>query len=119
MTRIRKAANLDENTPLHAAMYNCTDTSHAYMIGHFIPASGTPEGFFALTVPASTWAIFPTEELGMAEAAQQAAVMWKRIFTEWFATSGYELANAPELEVHYNKGNGKFVTEIWIPIMKK
>jgi len=118
MTQIRKAGNLDENTPLHAAMYNCTDTSHAYMIGHFIPASGAPKGFFTLSVPASTWAIFPTGELSMAEAAGQAAVMWKRIFTEWFATSGYELANAPELELHHKKANDKFVTEIWIPIEK-
>jgi len=118
MERIRTAGNLDENTPLHAAMYNCTDTSHAYMIGHLIPASGTPEDFFTLSVPASTWAIFPTEELSMAEAAGQAAVMWKRIFTEWFATSGFELANAPELELHYKKTDDKFVTEIWIPIEK-
>lgn len=119
MVRIRKAGNLNENAPLHAAMYNCTDTSHAYMIGHFIPASGDPKDFFTLTVPASTWAIFPTEELSMAEAAKQAAIMWKRIFTEWFATSGYELANAPELELHYKKAENKYITEIWIPIVKK
>jgi AraC family transcriptional regulator len=118
ITRIRKAGILNENTPLHAAMYNCTDTSHAYMIGHFVPASGAPEGFNTLTVPASTWAVFPTEELSMAEAAQQAAIMWKSIFTEWFATSGYELANTPELELHYKKCNDKYVTEIWIPIEK-
>lgn len=118
MTRIRKAGNLADSEPLHAAMYNCTDTSHAYMIGHFIPASGTPNDFFTLTVPTAMWAVFPTEELIMEEAAQQAAIMWKRIFTEWFATSGYALANAPELELHYSKGDGKFMTEIWIPIEK-
>lgn len=117
--RIRKAGNLDENTPLHAAMFNCTETSHAYMIGHFIPASDAPEGFFTLNVPASMWAVFSTEELSMIEAAQQAAIMWKRIFTEWFATSGYELANAPEMELHYKKDNDKYVTEIWIPIEKR
>lgn len=119
MTRIRKAGDFDENTPLHAAMYNCTDTSHVYMIGHFIPASDAPKGFSSLTVPASTWAVFPTEELSMPETVRQAGVMWKRIFTEWFATSGYELANVPEMELHHNIGNGLFVTEIWIPIVKR
>jgi len=119
MSQIRKAVNLNEDVPLQAAMYNCTDTSHAYMIGHFIPASGVPKNFTTLAIPASTWAIFPTEELNMAESAQQAAIMWKRIFTEWFATSDYELANAPELELHFSKGNDRFVTEIWIPIVKK
>lgn len=55
----------------------------------------------------------------MEEAAEQTAVMWKRIFTEWFATSGYELGDAPELELHHRKTEDKFVTEIWIPIEKK
>lgn len=118
MARIRKAGKLEDNTPLHAALYHCTDTSHGYMIGHFAPADEVPEGFFSLTVPASTWAVFRTDELDMAEAAQQSAVMWKRIFTEWFATSGYELANAPELELHHRQGNDTYMTEIWIPVEK-
>ncbi len=119
MTKIRRAAHLDDNTPLHAAMFNCTDTSYSYLIGYFISNIEVPKDFITLNVPASTWAIFRTEELSMIEAAQQAAAMWKRIFTEWFATSDYLLANAPELEVHYSKGNGKYITEIWIPVSKK
>lgn len=119
MNKIRNAGKIDESIPLHAAMYNCTDSSHSYMIGYFSPTSGSPQGFPTIAIPASTWAVFPTEELSMLEAAQQAGVMWKRIFTEWFTTSGYELANAPEMELHYNKGNHLFMTEIWIPIVKK
>lgn len=64
------------------------------------------------------WAVFPTEELYMAEAAQQAFVMWKRIFTEWIATSVFELANTSNLEWHFNRNNGNYITEIWIPIAK-
>ncbi len=119
MAKIREVCNLDENTPLHAAMFNCTDTSHAYMIGYFMPESGVSEGFKTLKIPASTWAIFPTGELTMAESAKQAAVMWKRIFTEWFATSGYEPANAPELELHNKTSDDKYITEIWIPISQR
>ena len=118
ISKIRIAGNIDESTPLHAVMYNCTDTSHSYMIGYFTPKSGVPEGFVSIKIPSSTWAIFPTGELDIVETGKQTAIMWKRIFTEWFTTSGYELANVPELELHYNKGNGKFVTEIWIPIKK-
>jgi AraC family transcriptional regulator len=120
MDRIRNVANVDESTPLHAAMFNCTDTSHSYMIGYFAPEKCIiHKDFTVLAIPASIWAIFPTEELSMAETAQQAAIIWKRIFTEWFATSGYELApNIPEFELHHNKGNGKYVTEIYIPIIK-
>jgi len=120
MDRIRKAASVDDTVPLHAAMFNCTDTSHSYLIGYFPPENGILKGFTVLTIPASTWAVFPTEELSMAETAQQASIMWKRIFTEWFATSGYELApNVPEIELHHNMGNGKYVTEIYIPIIKR
>lgn len=118
MTKIREAGGLDENEPLHAAMYNCTDTSHSYLIGHFVPVDHSYKDFFNLAVPTSTWAVFSTDELSMAEVAEQAAIMWKRIFTEWFATSGYELANVPELELHFKKGDGKFLTEIWIPIKR-
>jgi AraC family transcriptional regulator len=116
--KIRIARGIEESTPLHAAMYNCTDTSHSYMIGYFTPNSEVPEGFVSLKIPSSTWAIFPIEELDVIETGTQTAIMWRRIFTEWFATSGYELANVPELELHYNKGNGKFLTEIWIPVKR-
>ena len=119
MEKIRIAANIDGNTPLHAAMYNCTDTSHSYMIGYLKTKTDLSEDFVLLKIPSTTWAIFPTEELDMVETTKQAAIMWKRIFTEWFATSGYELTpNVPELEFHQSKGNGKFVTEIWIPVKK-
>jgi AraC family transcriptional regulator len=120
MEKIRKTASIADDTPLHAAMFNCTDTSHSYLIGYFTPKNGVLRDFTVLTIPASTWAVFPTEELGMAETAQQAAIMWKRIFTEWVVTSGYELAsNVPEFELHHSKGNGKYLTEIYIPIVKK
>ena len=120
MDKIRKAANIGDNVPLHAAMFNCTDSSHSYLIGYFLPENGVLKNFTVLAVPASTWAVFPTDELSIMETAQQAAIMWKRIFTEWFATSGYELApNVPEFELHHDKGNGKYVTEIYIPIIKR
>jgi len=36
----------------------------------------------------------------------------KRFFVKG-ALPGYELACAPELELNFNKGNGKFIKEIW------
>jgi AraC family transcriptional regulator len=120
MDRIRKVAGIADTVPLHAAMFYCTDTSHSYMIGYFPPDNGVLKDFTVLTIPASTWAIFPTEELSIAETAQQTAIMWKRIFFFFFATSSYELApNVPEFELHHNKGDGKYVTEIYIPIIKQ
>lgn len=43
----------------------------------------------------------------------------KRAITEWLPTSGYEYADAPDIEVYLNQdpNNSKF--EVWILIRKK
>lgn len=119
IARIQAAAGVSAGTPVHAAIYNCTDTQYGYLLCYLSPKANDVSDFVKLTVPAGTWAVFPTEILSREAVAQQAAHMWKRIFTEWFATSGYELANAPEMEMHFRHGDGKYLTEIWIPITAK
>lgn len=45
----------------------------------------------------------------------------KRIVTEWLPTSGYEYANAPDIEV-YSEGNTQskdYKCEAWLPIIMK
>lgn len=116
--RIQVAAGVSSDTPVHSAIHDCTDTQYTYLLCCLTPASAEVEKFAKCSIPAGTWAVFPTETASREEAAQQASKMWKRIFTEWFTTSDYELANAPEMEMHYNRGDGKFLTEIWIPIIK-
>jgi AraC family transcriptional regulator len=47
--------------------------------------------------------------------------VWERIFQEWFPATGYEHAEAPELEV-YPDGNTAaedYRCEVWIPVVKK
>lgn len=69
------------------------------------------------TVPAHTWAVF--DSVGpMPDAIQD---VWKRIFSEWFPATGFEHADAPELEV-YPEGDpnaADYVCQVWIPIVKK
>ena len=68
-------------------------------------------------VPATTWAIF--ECIGpMPNAIQE---LQKRIITEWLPTSGYEYADAPDIEV-YPEGDTSsqnYKCEVWLPITKK
>ena len=76
-----------------------------------------PQGMEALEVPACTWAIF--ECVGAIPAAIQEVT--QRIFTEWFPSSGYEHAEAPELE-WYSVGDSSqmdYRSEIWMPVVKK
>ncbi|MHA7767717.1 AraC family transcriptional regulator [Bacillus atrophaeus] len=47
---------------------------------------------------------------------------WDRIFSEWFPSTGYEHAEAPELEVYPASRDihaSDQRTEIWIPVVKK
>lgn len=75
------------------------------------PIDNTLEEF---EVPASTWAIFAGE--GNSLSIQE---LEKRIVTEWLPTSGYEYANAPDVEVYLNADPDNAKYEVWIPVTKK
>lgn len=66
------------------------------------------------TVPASTWAIFAGT--GASQSIQE---LEQRIVTEWLPTSGYEYANAPDIEVYLNPDPDNAQYEVWIPVIKK
>ncbi|WP_026895238.1 AraC family transcriptional regulator [Clostridiisalibacter paucivorans] len=66
-------------------------------------------------VPKSTWAIFYGEG-AMPHSIQE---LEKRIITEWLPTSGYEYANAPDIEVYLSADSQNAKFEVWIPIVKK
>lgn len=73
--------------------------------------------FTTWTVSPQTWAVF--ESIGPMPGAIQE--VWHRIFAEWFPATGFQHANAPELEV-YPPGDvtsPDYRCEIWIPVVKK
>ncbi|KOS25022.1 AraC family transcriptional regulator [Bacillus anthracis] len=89
-------------------------------LDHYIGVATTkdcPEQFAQLEVAASTWAIF--EAVGpFPETLQN---VWGRIYSEWFPSSNYELAEGPEIlwNEQKNISSTKFKSEIWIPVKKK
>ncbi len=76
-----------------------------------------PEGMEEYTVPACTWAIFTC--IGPMPSAIQ--TLQKRIVGEWLPTSGYEYANAPDIEVYFegNQQAEDYRSEVWLPVEKK
>lgn len=67
-------------------------------------------------VPAATWAVF-TSIGPMPHAIQD---VWRRIFEEFFPSTGYQHGDGPELEVYpdgdaYAEG---YRCEVWIPVVK-
>lgn len=83
---------------------------------YFIAVSSTkePGAFEAYTVPASTWAIFPGS--GTNQSIQE---LEQRVVTEWLPASGYEYADAPDIEVYLNPDPQNAQYEVWIPVRKK
>ncbi len=76
-----------------------------------------PEDMTEYHVPQCTWAIF--ECIGaMPDAIQN---LQKRIVSEWLPNSGYEYANAPDIEVYFegNQQAEDYRCEVWLPVEKK
>lgn len=74
------------------------------------------DGLESYLIPETTWAVF--ECIGPMPEAMQ--TLQKRIVTEWLPTSGWEYADAPDIEVYF-EGDQKalnYRSEVWMPIMK-
>ena len=99
---------------VYSGMYE--DNTTDYYIAA-ITDKDSPKDMCKLEIPALTWAIF--EIIGPMPMAM--AEIWGRIFSEWFPTSGYEHAEAPEVEWYSNgdMSSINYRSEIWIPVIKK
>jgi AraC family transcriptional regulator len=76
----------------------------------------TPDNMVEYEIPAGTWAVF--ECIGpMLGAIQE---LQKRIVTEWLPTSGYEYANAPDIEVYFegDQQAPNYRSEVGCPSLK-
>ena len=89
-------------------------------LDHYIGAATTndcPDRLAQLEVAASTWAVF-TAVGPFPETLQN---VWGRIYSEWFPSAGYELAEGPEMlwNEHKDVTSPAFKSEIWIPVKQK
>lgn len=74
-----------------------------------------PEDMFEVVIPANKWAIFP----GKGKMPDSIQELSKRIMTEWFPTSGYEWAEAPDIELYKTPDPSEGEFEIWVPVREK
>lgn len=76
-----------------------------------------PKDLVELSVAPSAWAVF--EAVGpFPETLQN---VWGRIYSEWFPSSNYEIAEGPEILWNESKDvtSPNFKSEIWIPVIKR
>ncbi|QQK08416.1 AraC family transcriptional regulator [Miniphocaeibacter halophilus] len=89
-------------------------------LDHYIGVATTNNGeggFDVLKIDANTWAVF--ESMGpFPETLQN---IWGRIYSEWFPSSGYELAEGPEILWNESADTSRldYKSEIWIPVKRK
>lgn len=81
---------------------------------YFIAVSSTKKDseLEEYNIPACTWAVFSGS--GTNKSVQE---LEQRIVTEWLPTSGYEYANAPDIEVYLNPDPQNAQYEVWIPVI--
>lgn len=108
-------------TPVNAVMcYRDTGSNtFPYMLCAWTPEGGVPEGFDSAEIPALTWAVFTTEEHTEDKTTEILQALWKRIYSEWFPTAGYEQVGGPEFELYGVAESGNAYCEVWIPVVKK
>ena len=89
------------------------DIEFTYAIGVEMSDSSAAGKFSRKEIPALTWAVFDCTLDDLQDVT-------KRIFSEWFPSTGYQHAEAPELEVYLPEKPGQpMQVELWIPILKK
>jgi AraC family transcriptional regulator len=91
-----------------------------YVIGIESPEAAArrtlPPGCVEVTAEPGTWAVFPSRG-PMPDAIQ---AVWKRVYSEWFPTAGYERAKNCDIEV-YSDGDmaaADYYCEVWLPVKK-
>lgn len=111
---IQKLAGMMDALPMGLlGVSACNDDEQwKYLIA--VSSTKNSSEFEEYIVPASTWAIFTGS--GTNRSIQE---LEQRIITEWLPTSGYEYANAPDIEVYLNPDPQNAQYEVWIPVRKK
>ncbi|KIL80750.1 AraC family transcriptional regulator [Bacillus badius] len=106
------------NGPVKGILGVCVDKNNEEkQMDYWIASASNEEAseeLSKLEIPASKWVIF--EVHGAMPDAMQSA--WKKIFSEWFPSSGYEHAGTPDLEVYTfgDISSPDYYSEIWIPV---
>lgn len=112
MEEIEQAITPYENTACSGILH-VVQTKENDTIDYYVSVATTTEvpiDFDTLRIPAHTWAVFKAT----CDMPESLLATWERVYTEWFPTSGYESADAPEIV----KGLDDKTTEIWIPVKK-
>ena len=110
------------NQNLHRVQAVCsyrktgTDT-FPYMLCAFKGEDSESDHYTEVTIPAHTWAIFPSEPHPWEQFDETIESLYKRFYTEWLPTAGYEQVDELEFEMSGVKGGLNYI-ELWFAVRK-
>lgn len=111
---IQKLAGMMDTPPMGLLGVSACNDQEQWRYFIAVSSTKTSDEFEEYTVPASTWAIFSGTGTGQSIQGSE-----QRIITEWLPTSGYEYADAPDIEVYLDPDPQNARYEVWIPVTKK
>jgi len=88
-----------------------------YMLCAFKDEASDTDGYTSVTIPAHTWAIFPSDPHPWDQFGETIETLYRRIFTEWLPTSGYEQVDGGEFEMYGTKDGLNYI-ELWFAVHK-
>ncbi|MBI9012652.1 MAG: effector binding domain-containing protein [Clostridiales bacterium] len=95
------------------------DGARKYMMGCEMEEAVISDELITLTIPELTWVVFE----GVGEVPDNSVLhnLWKRVYTEWFPSSGFEQVEGPCIEKNYwcPEEKEKYLCELWIPVQRK
>ena len=107
---------MDPGTPGLLGVSTCHREEENYYYIAVASNAPAPEGTYEWTVPAATWAVFT----GTGQQPTAIQELQKRIVAEWLPDSGYEWAQAPDVEVYLSEPGAKELQfQVWLPIQKE
>lgn len=117
---LKALSNIEPHGLVSASVNFTEGRAEGTELDHYIGVAASKphaEKWQGLAVPASTWGVF-TARGKFPDALQS---VWARIYSEWFAVSGYEISEGPEILWNESKDTSlpDYHSEIWIPIVKK
>lgn len=95
------------------------DGTRRYIMGAELLEVDISDEFTILEVPKLTWAVFE----GNGDMPNNLIIqdIWRRIYSEWFPSSGFEQVEGPCIEENFwnDEKQSEYRCEVWIPVKRK
>lgn len=89
-----------------------------YLLCAFKSENSKTDGYKTITIPAQTWVIFPSERFAWDKIGDTINNLYKRFYSEWLPTSGYEQVEGADFEIYGGDSEFGYI-ELWYPVKKK